>query len=97
METVAFCEREPGVIARQIAGETILVPTRRRASEMALFTLNEVGTFIWELLDGEIDLAGIADEVAETFEVEPATARTDVDEFVTALSQAGCVRERGQS
>ena len=54
MEGQVAHARQPGVISRSIAGETILVPARRRASEMALFTLNEVGSFVWERLDGQI-------------------------------------------
>ena len=34
--------RTPGVIARRIAGETILVPLNQRAEDMALFTLRQM-------------------------------------------------------
>ncbi len=82
--------RAPGVIARTIAGETILVPVRRRAQEMGLFTLNEVGTFVWERLDGHRPLAGIASEVAEAFLVDRARAADDVLAFASELERSGC-------
>src|SRR6516164_391051 len=53
--------RASGVVARTIAGETILVPVRRRAQEMGLFTLNGVGTFVWQALDGTHSLGEIAE------------------------------------
>lgn len=87
-----ICAREAGVIARRIAGETILVPTRRRAREMALFTLNEVGSFVWERLDGRADLRALAASVAAHFEVDEAQALADLRAFTRELAAAGCAR-----
>jgi hypothetical protein len=85
--------RNPGVIARRIAGETILVPIHQRASEMALFTLNEVGTFVWERLDGARPLSSITEEIEAAFEVETQHASADLLEFVDRLEQVGCALE----
>lgn len=87
--------RTPGVIARRIAGETILVPLNQRAEDMALFTLNEVGTFVWERLDGSRSLAAIAEEITDHFEVEAARASSDVLAFLDLLAEVGCAREVG--
>ena len=86
------CRRDPGVIARRIAGETILVPTTRRAREMALFTLNEVGTFLWERLDETSSAVELARSVVEHFEVDEARASRDVLDFLAELESAGCTR-----
>lgn len=83
--------RLSGVIARRIADETILVPSTRRAREMALFTLNEVGTFVWEQLDGRRDAASLACEVAKHFDVAGAEAERDVVAFLAELGAAGCL------
>jgi len=85
--------RASGVVARTIAGETILVPVRRRAQEMGLFTLNGVGTFVWKALDGTRSLREIAGAVASTFEVDPARALADVATFAADLERAGCVTD----
>lgn len=85
--------RAPGVIARRIAGETILVPVRRRAQEMGLFTLNEVGSFVWERLDGATPLSEIASALCGAFEVDETRARTDVLAFADDLARAGCMVE----
>lgn len=84
--------RRSGIVARRIAGETILVPVTTRAQEMGLFTLNEVGSFVWERLDGR-PLAGIADELVQAFEVEDDRARADLLDFVGQLEKAGCAEE----
>ena len=93
MNLEARLAREPGIVARAIAGETILVPVSKRAQDMGLFTLNEVGSFVWERLDGERPLARIADELTEAFEVDAARAREDLLDFGRQLAEAGCARE----
>ncbi len=85
--------RESGVIARRIAGEMILVPARCRASEMALFTLNEVATFVWEHLDGRTPRGELVGQVVERFDVEPQRAARDLGVFLGELTAAGCARE----
>lgn len=87
--------RNPGVVARRIAGETILVPTHERADAMALLTLNEVGTFVWERLDGARPLSSITEEIAATFDVEAQRASADLLEFVGRLEEVGCALETG--
>lgn len=85
--------RDAGVIARNIGGETILVPVTRRAQDMGLFTLNEVGTFIWERLDGNRSLRQIANEMTGSFEVEPVQAEEDLLGFASMLAETGCAGE----
>lgn len=84
--------RRDGIVARRIAGETILVPVTRRAQDMGLFTLNEVGTFVWERLDGQRSLGEIATELAESFEVDAGRAQADLLAFATQLDAAACTR-----
>lgn len=93
MEGAAIPAREPGVIARRIAGETILVPARCRASEMALFTLNEVGTFVWEQIDGETPRDALLRQVLAHFDVDEQRAADDLGAFLSELEDAGCLQE----
>ena len=46
---------------------------------------NEVGTHIWELVDGSRSIRDIAELVCEAFEVAPETAVQDTLEFVTEI------------
>ena len=70
-----------GIGERIIDGEALLV----NAEGGEILVLNEVGSFVWTLLDGEHDVASIASLVADEFDVEPATAREDIDAFLTHL------------
>ncbi len=82
-----------GVVAREIAGETLLVPVRHRAQEMGLFTLNEVGTFLWSRLDGTRSPDALVREVLARFDVDEARVRVDLGEFLGQLREAGCLEE----
>jgi len=48
--------------------------------------LDEVGTSIWELMDGSRDIRGIAKEVCGEFEVSMDTAKGDIEEFIEDLT-----------
>lgn len=83
----------PDIVARQVAGEQLLVPVRGSAARIDyLFTCNEVGAFIYGRLDGLRDLEALARAVSEAFEVEETRARRDVEAFLDALLEAGLVR-----
>ncbi|HXK60752.1 MAG TPA: PqqD family protein [Acidobacteriota bacterium] len=82
------------VVTRRIAGENILVPIRGRLADMQnLFTLNEVGSYIWEQLSESTTADQIAERVANEFEIDRATALEDVEQFLKGLVEAGIVEE----
>ncbi len=82
------------VIDRQVLGETLLVPIRGDLADLQrIFALNPAAEYIWAQLDGEHDLAAVADGLAARFEVEPAQAKSDVAEFLAELRAAGLVVE----
>jgi len=84
----------PDVVARTVAGETLLVPVRGGVAECDhVFILNATGSFLWPLLDGTRGVNVLAGEVAEAFAgVEPTAARTDVESFLAALEARQLVR-----
>jgi len=53
------------------------------------FGLGEVGGFIWQRLDGSLDLAAVAAAVSDHFEVPVEQAREDLLEFVAQLIADG--------
>ena len=85
-------QKKSELLARRIAGETIIVPIRGRMADMQnIFAVNVVAEFIWERMDGKRTLDQIAGEVAQHFEVSEDVARSDVAEFVDELSRAGLI------
>jgi len=58
-----------------------------------IYTLNEVGAFIWEQLDGKTSNQEVCNKIIEHFEVSPEEAETDLTEFVKQLEKVGVVRK----
>ena len=80
------------VVARQIAGEMVLVTLRQRAADLdAIFTLNATGAEAWTLLDGQRTLQQVAELLAQRFVVEPQEAAQDLLELAAALLEIGAI------
>ena len=79
-------KRTIDIVARKIAGETILVPITGKLADMQrIFALNPVAEFIWKQLDGNKKLGEIRDDILNHFDVEKEQAETDIQEFITDM------------
>jgi hypothetical protein len=86
-------ERSSDTVSRRVLDETILVPIRSNVADLDfIYRLNEVGTLIWNAVDGRRGLDSIVDEVCRAFDVTPAEAASDVQDFLHSLTQAGLLR-----
>jgi pyrroloquinoline quinone biosynthesis protein D len=56
-----------------------------------LHNFNEVGTRIWELIDGQRTVADIAAVLTQEYEVDGATVEADLLEFLTSLQGKGLI------
>lgn len=82
------------ILMRTVAGETILVPIRGRIADMQrIFTLNPVGAFIWSQINGELTAADIDARIQEEFDVCAEESRTDLEDFLDRLRNAGLIEE----
>lgn len=80
------------VVSRNIAGEHILVPIRSGVASIDyLYTADEVGSFIFAMVDGRRDVSDIARAVSATFEVDETRALQDVTSFLDDMRHAGLV------
>lgn len=60
------------------------------SADSTFFTLNEVGTAIWQAADGRTPLREIVrDKVCQEFEITPEEAQADAEQFVAELSGHG--------
>ncbi len=81
-------------IMREIAGETILIPSGSAAKKFnGLITVNELGAFIWNALSEDLTLDALTERITEAYEVDAATARADASEFLDELRQVGALEE----
>ena len=86
MELDAIFARKEEVVSRKIVDELILVPMRKDVADMeTLYTLNEVGARVYELIDGKRALREIVNTIVKEFEVTEQQAESDVREFIAQL------------
>jgi coenzyme PQQ synthesis protein D (PqqD) len=80
-------------VTRRIADETIIVPVVSGVGDLdAIFTLNEVGSHIWNLIESPTTVQAIVEDVVRVFDVPPDRAESDVVEFLNKLAEAGLIR-----
>ena len=85
-------QKKGEVVTRKIAGEVILVPIRGKLADMQrIFSLNPVGEFIWEHLNGERNLGEISEALLAVFDVGREQADADVHDFISQLLKEGLV------
>lgn len=66
---------------RIIDGEAVIVDLKKST----FHTLNPVGSFIWEELDGQNTLKDIAKKLSQKFEVDLETSENDCVDFINDL------------
>lgn len=84
--------KSEAVVSRRIGGETIVVPIKSSKSELDdIFTLNEVASRTWDLIDGRNTIAEIAAAIASEYAVSPETALEDTLKLLNDFAQARVV------
>jgi len=93
MEKLGKCyKRNQDFVFRQIRNETVLVPIKDNVGDLgSIYSLNEVGAFVWEHLDGKNRLTDIKDMISEEFEVSSQKAEEDLCEFVRQLKEVDAI------
>jgi hypothetical protein len=71
----------PGVVGQFVGDEVVLVLYEQGEAKV----LNEVGTYIWRLVDGNHSVRDIAAAVCAVYEVDTTQAETDTLAFVEEL------------
>ena len=65
---------------------TIVLPEQAEVN-----VLNEIGSLVWDRIDGTRSVAQLIDEVVEQCDTTPEVARRDVLEFLQSLRAHGMV------
>lgn len=85
-------QKNPAIAHRVVDGSAVLVSPK----DATMFTLNEVGTLVWSIIDGK-PLQEIAEKVTEEFDVELGDALEHIQEFIGELSSKELVQNAASS
>ena len=78
-----------GFLLRQVAGQTVVLPTGDDLDLNMMITLNGTGAFLWEHLNEETTEDALVQALLGEYDVDEATARTAVVSFVQKLTDNG--------
>lgn len=82
-----------GVVTRRFGAETLLVPVCGGVGDLdSVYTLNEVGTTIWNAIAEPVALTDLVATIAGEYDVTTDQARADVEAFLAELTQVGLAR-----
>jgi hypothetical protein len=84
--------RSQAVIARVIAGETLIIPVRDGEGDLAsIYSLNSTASLIWKLLGSPRTVTQLAMALAQEYKVEPEMVQGDVADFLNEMMAVGMV------
>jgi hypothetical protein len=90
--------KDKNLVARSIAGETLIVPFRSGIADLdCIYALNEVGSRVWELLDERRPIDDIAEAICREYEVSRDQAANDLGELLRSLETAGLIHPAGEA
>jgi|ERR1044071_2307111 hypothetical protein len=85
--------KDDNLMARNIAGETLIVPIRNSIGDLnSIYTLNEVGALIWQMIDERTRVNQIVEAVSLEYDVTKDEAAQDVIELLDSMTAEGLIR-----
>ncbi len=79
---------------REVVGEYVLIPMGKSALEFSgMVTTNAVGAMILEKLRQDTTPEQICQAICQEFEVDEATAREDMEQFLAVVEKAGLLEK----
>jgi len=86
-------ERNPDYIFRWIVDEAVLVPIRQDVADMeCIYTLNEVGAFVWQKLDAPASQAELHSAILGEYAADLEAVASDLPEFLEEMVAIGAIR-----
>jgi hypothetical protein len=87
-------EERGGILALPLAqrrGFFGWLAKKANASNKLEIELDEIGSFVWGLIDGRRSVAGIAQSLAKEYKLNKHEAEASLLEFLDRLRQRGCI------
>ena len=79
-------------VLRELAGTWVVLSLSDATVDFnGMLTLNESGVLLWNTLEKGADMDALVGALLAEYDVPPAQARADVEEFVEKLRTVGCL------
>lgn len=79
-------KKKPLFAIRNVGDEKVLVPLKNNIANMTeIYTLNEVGSYIWDHIDGKNSEEDIVNAITAEFDIDELTAKNDLAEFLNKI------------
>jgi len=95
-QKIANCvyRKSRNLVFRQIGDEALLIPVANDVGDLSnIYNLNEVGTRIWEFIDGEKDVMEICKMIAGEYEAPMDVVMNDTAEFISDLKDIKFIQD----
>ncbi len=80
--------RSESIVTRKTGNEYVLVPVTANIADMnSVYTLNDSGAFIWELIDGKRDIEEMIEALVSRYDTDRETASEDLLSFIGKMSE----------
>lgn len=78
-----------GYLLREVAGNYIIVAIGDEAVDFdGIITVNELGAFIWKILEEDTETENIVAKILEEYDVSEDVVKDDVEKFIDKLKKA---------
>ncbi len=89
-----YCKSER-FVEKSIGNEKVLVPLTDNVVDMNhVLTLNELGTFLFDQIDGEKTINDILSLLLEEYDVASEIAKKDIEQFINNILNKGILFEK---
>lgn len=84
-------QRKDNFVCKHTGEELLLIPLKDNVADFNQYlVLNELGAYIWDLLEAQTTFDNVHGKVYAAFEVSSTQLQTDLELFITTLHQYTC-------
>jgi hypothetical protein len=92
-DSTVLCKIE-NMVTRVIENETVLLPIYDTSEDIdCIYSLNEVASRVWEMIDGKSTIGEIKKKVLEEFDTTPQEVKKRMGNLLKDLLEIGAVKQ----
>lgn len=95
MQENKVLRKNSDMVTRVIDNETILMPVFKTSEEIdCIYTLNNVASRVWELIDGKRTLTAIKKKLSEEYDSTAAEINKEMSALLKDLKEIKAIKEK---